>query len=429
MGRHAEGAHLTGRAPEDRRCDRGVDAHAAASDTYTGGRRPCPACRSTPPDLEQVEAVVGDLDPTGNLIAVLQRLQQEFGYLPGAGDRRARPPQRGAGARASTASSRSTRSSRPTPSGRHKVCVCHGTACHVAGAGRITEALEQELRRRGRRHDRRHGVHPRLRRLHGRLLAGAGDARRRRDLRQSDGRPDARHRTRAASPGGPRGPSSDVGAPPSPQPRVGERLVSAAAPDRGVRVEVGRRRSGRRRISVCAGTACVFAGSLKIRDAFVEEVAAAGLGDEVDVRISGCHGLCSQGPLAVVSGDDTYYPRLKPRDVKRVVEEHLVGGSVGREAPVRRPRHRRARAPAPTTSPSTGSSGASSCATSACIDPESLDEYLARGGYEAARKALDHDDARGDHRRDPRLGPARPRRRRLPDRAEVEVRAARRRAT
>ena len=31
------------------------------------------------------------------------------------------------------------------PSGRHKLCVCHGTACHVAGAPRITEALAQEL--------------------------------------------------------------------------------------------------------------------------------------------------------------------------------------------------------------------------------------------------------------------------------------------
>lgn len=31
------------------------------------------------------------------------------------------------------------------PSGRHKICVCHGTACHVAGASRVTEAFEQEL--------------------------------------------------------------------------------------------------------------------------------------------------------------------------------------------------------------------------------------------------------------------------------------------
>jgi len=31
------------------------------------------------------------------------------------------------------------------PSGRHKIFVCHGTACHVAGATRITQALEEEL--------------------------------------------------------------------------------------------------------------------------------------------------------------------------------------------------------------------------------------------------------------------------------------------
>ncbi len=163
--------------------------------------------------------------------------------------------------------------------------------------------------------------------------------------------------------------------------------MSAHTPKDGVRVEVGGGTDGRRRISVCAGTACVFAGSLKIRDAFVEEVAAAGLGDQVDVRISGCHGLCSQGPLAVVSGDDTYYPRLKLRDVKRVVEEHLVGGK-----PVEKLLY---------VDPVTGERV--HCAHDipfyrqqrrialrdvGVIDPESLDEFLARGGYEAARKAL-----------------------------------------
>ncbi|MEE4276668.1 MAG: NADH-quinone oxidoreductase subunit NuoF [Thermoleophilia bacterium] len=163
--------------------------------------------------------------------------------------------------------------------------------------------------------------------------------------------------------------------------------MSAPTPKDGVRVEVAAGADGRRRISVCAGTACVFAGSLKIRDAFVEEVAAAGLADQVDVRISGCHGLCSQGPLAVVSGDDTYYPRLKLRDVKRVVEEHLVGGT-----PVEKLLY---------VDPVTGERV--HCAHDipfyrqqrrialrdvGVIDPESLDEFLARGGYEAARKAL-----------------------------------------
>ena len=141
------------------------------------------------------------------------------------------------------------------------------------------------------------------------------------------------------------------------------------------------------RVSVCAGTACVFAGSMRVYDAFVSEVEAAGLADEVDVRIIGCHGLCSQGPLAVVSDGDTYYPRLKVKDVRAVVAEHLVGGS-----PVEKLLY---------VDPATGERIA--CAHDipfyrqqtrvtlrnvGVIDPENIDEYLARGGYEAARMAL-----------------------------------------
>ena len=97
------------------------------------------------PSLEQVGTIVAEGDASGNLIALLQRAQQEFGYLPETVvDEIARlsgvPASRIYGiitfyAQFST-----------VPSGRHKICVCHGTACHVAGASRITEAFEQELR-------------------------------------------------------------------------------------------------------------------------------------------------------------------------------------------------------------------------------------------------------------------------------------------
>jgi len=95
-------------------------------------------------DLEQVQTLVAEIDPHGNLIALLQRAQAVFGYLPEpVVDEIARlsgvPASRIYGiitfyAQFST-----------VPSGRHKIFVCHGTACHVAGATRITEALEQEL--------------------------------------------------------------------------------------------------------------------------------------------------------------------------------------------------------------------------------------------------------------------------------------------
>ena len=88
-----------------------------------------------------------------------------------------------------------------------------------------------------------------------------------------------------------------------------------------------------------------------------------------------------------MSDGDTYYPRLKLKDVKTVVEEHLLGGQVVDKLLY--------------VDPATGERIA--CAHDipfykaqtrialrdvGVIDPESLDEYLARGGYEAARKAL-----------------------------------------
>ncbi len=151
-------------------------------------------------------------------------------------------------------------------------------------------------------------------------------------------------------------------------------------------VSVGERPDGGWTVKVCAGTACVFAGSMAVYDAFVQEVREAGLADQVDVSIIGCHGLCSMSPVAVLS-DDTLYGHLKPRDVAKVVDEHLRNGR-----PVERFLYKDAQ---------TGERirdwhdiGFYKAQTRIAlrdvgvIDPESLDEYLARGGYEAARTAL-----------------------------------------
>ncbi len=166
-----------------------------------------------------------------------------------------------------------------------------------------------------------------------------------------------------------------------------ENHVGAPIPAEGVRVGVETGTDGRRRVSVCAGTACVFAGSMKIHDALVAEIAAAGLEAEVEVAIIGCHGLCSQGPLAVVSDGDTYYPRLKLKDVKTIVDKHLVGGSVVENLLYVDPASGERIACAHDI-PFYKAQTRIALRDVGVIDPESLDEYLARGGYEAARKAL-----------------------------------------
>jgi len=95
-------------------------------------------------DLQQVQVIVDEIDPREKLIALLQRAQEYFGYLPEPvideiAELSGVPASRIYGivtfyAQFST-----------VPSGRHKIFVCHGTACHVAGATRITDALAQEL--------------------------------------------------------------------------------------------------------------------------------------------------------------------------------------------------------------------------------------------------------------------------------------------
>ncbi len=95
-------------------------------------------------DLTRVRELVEEIDPHGNLIALLQHAQELYGYLP---EPVVAEIARLSGIPASRIYGIITFYAQFTtvPTGRHKCYVCHGTACHVAGATRVTEALEQEL--------------------------------------------------------------------------------------------------------------------------------------------------------------------------------------------------------------------------------------------------------------------------------------------
>jgi NADH-quinone oxidoreductase subunit E len=95
-------------------------------------------------DLSAVGEVIEEYDPKSNLITVLQKVQAHYGYLPEpVVDEVARL----SGVPAARIYGIITFYAQFTtePKGRHIIHVCHGTACHVSGADRITEAMEQEL--------------------------------------------------------------------------------------------------------------------------------------------------------------------------------------------------------------------------------------------------------------------------------------------
>ena len=77
-----------------------------------------------------------------------------------------------------------------------------------------------------------------------------------------------------------------------------------------------------RTILVCRGTGCESTKSPEIQAALEEGLS----GRDVEVKFTGCHGMCQQGPIVVVEPDDTFYAQVKSRDVKKILDQHIEKG-------------------------------------------------------------------------------------------------------
>ncbi len=97
-------------------------------------------------DIAEVDALIACVGTAADrAIPLLHALQERFRYLPTAALRRI--CERTAITPAQLASVASFYPQfRRTPRGEHLITVCHGTACHVAGAERLTDELRRQLR-------------------------------------------------------------------------------------------------------------------------------------------------------------------------------------------------------------------------------------------------------------------------------------------
>jgi NADH-quinone oxidoreductase subunit F len=138
---------------------------------------------------------------------------------------------------------------------------------------------------------------------------------------------------------------------------------------------------------LCAGTGCVSNKSFLVKEALEKELAKHGLEEEVAVVMTGCNGFCAVGPVMSVMPDGIFYQRLTPEDVPYLVEEHLLKG---------RPVERLMYSPPPEEVPIPRMMDIGFFARQTLIalrnrgliDPERIDEYIARDGYKALAKAL-----------------------------------------
>jgi NADP-reducing hydrogenase subunit HndC len=138
---------------------------------------------------------------------------------------------------------------------------------------------------------------------------------------------------------------------------------------------------------VCGGTSCHEAESDAIVCNLKDEIEAKGLLDKVQVIRTGCFGFCGKGPIVKITPDNTVYVNVKPEDAQTIVEEHFIKGRK-----VARLLYKDPVTNEPVTSPDNMGSFRKqlrivlrNCGS---IDPEKIDEYIAREGYQALGKVL-----------------------------------------
>lgn len=143
----------------------------------------------------------------------------------------------------------------------------------------------------------------------------------------------------------------------------------------------------RMHILVCGGTGCSSSHSEQILENLKKELAYHDLDQEVKVVQTGCFGLCEMGPIMIVYPEGVFYSKVKPEDVKEIVEEHVLKGRI-----VKRLLHKEAmdEEAIKSLNKTRFYEKQQRVALRNCgvINPEDIREYIAVDGYEALGRVL-----------------------------------------
>ncbi len=140
-------------------------------------------------------------------------------------------------------------------------------------------------------------------------------------------------------------------------------------------------------ILVCGGTGCHASESDTLLSNFRSLLVEKGLENDVQAIGTGCFGFCEKGPIVKIMPDNTFYTQVKPEDALEIINEHIIKGrKVTRLLYLN-----------PETKEHVSDSKHMGfykkqirVALRNCgfIDPENIDEYISRDGYEALAKCL-----------------------------------------
>jgi len=95
------------------------------------------------------------------------------------------------------------------------------------------------------------------------------------------------------------------------------------------RKQLAGERTHRARVLICM-TGCRALGAIEVFNAFREQVAAAGLANEVAIVATGCHGLCARAPVVLIEPQEYLYCAVRPEDIEEIIQTTLRAGKAVR---------------------------------------------------------------------------------------------------
>jgi len=139
------------------------------------------------------------------------------------------------------------------------------------------------------------------------------------------------------------------------------------------------------RVSVCNGTACHPYGSNPVAEAFKAEIAKRDLAGQIEFKVTGCHGFCERGPIAIIEPGNLFYQRVKVDDVADIIEKTVLKKEVierllfkGAGEAIRQQENL----------PFYRNQQRIVLGNNTRLDPTSIEDYISIGGYSALAKAL-----------------------------------------
>lgn len=140
-------------------------------------------------------------------------------------------------------------------------------------------------------------------------------------------------------------------------------------------------------ISLCAGSGCGAYGTAKVYESLMGELAKHDLQDEIEVKLTGCHGFCEKGPIMVSHPDGVFYSQIKEKHIPKIVEDTIINKKLIKSLLYKDPATKK-KITYEKDIPFYKLQQRIIFGNNGLLDPTSIEDYFAVGGYTALEKAL-----------------------------------------